>query len=40
MTENISNNILRTFNIFYSWSKFFNDEVPSHNVLGIELFVN
>jgi hypothetical protein len=40
MTESIGNYILRTFNIFHCWSEFFYDEMPSHDVLSIKVFMS
>ena len=38
--KSISDDILRTFNIFHCWSEFFYDETSSHDMLGIEVFMS
>jgi hypothetical protein len=40
MTESIGNYNFRSFYIFHCWSKFFYDEMPSHDVFSIEVFVS
>jgi hypothetical protein len=40
MTESIGDYIFRTFYIFHCWSELFYDETPSHDALGIEVFMS
>jgi hypothetical protein len=40
MTESIGDYILRTIYIFHCWSKFFYDETPSHDALGIKILMS